>query len=171
MTWKKKHQTFSFSLIDLAFWFFFVLFFCFVFFLSFFCYFFFFFSIFLSFFLFFYFLKYFFFFLVIFIFFILVFIFLDSWQIILLYCKNNLIFDTRNSIDFCKSRLKQSTWLNRSNLKDYGNLNDEKITFCRVDKKSSWICFGFHVTKNSYHLCFLGFFKVQTNYSAGRSFP
>ena len=41
--------------------------------------------------------------------------------------KNYLIFDTRYSEDFCKSRLKQSTWLIRSNLKDYDNLNDEKI--------------------------------------------
>ena len=50
---------------------------------------------------------------------------LDELQI----TKNTLIFDTRYSENFCKSRVKQSTWLNRSNLKDYDNLNDEKIIY------------------------------------------
>ena len=48
---------------------------------------------------------------------------LDELQI----TKSTLIFDTRYSENFCKSRVKQSIWLNRSNLKDYDNLNDEKI--------------------------------------------
>jgi rhodanese-related sulfurtransferase len=38
-----------------------------------------------------------------------------------------LIFDIRNSVDFCKSRLKQSTWLNRCNLKDYNNLIKKNV--------------------------------------------
>ena len=61
---------------------------------------------------------------------------LDELQI----TKNTLIFDTRYSENFCKSRLKQSTWLNRSNLKDYDNLNDEKIILvCDDNHKISLI--------------------------------
>ena len=41
--------------------------------------------------------------------------------------RNFLIFDIRVSTDFCKSRLKQSTWLNRCNIKDYNNLIEKKI--------------------------------------------
>jgi hypothetical protein len=41
--------------------------------------------------------------------------------------RNILIFDIRNSVDFCKSRLKQSTWLNRCNLKDYNNLIKKNV--------------------------------------------
>src|SRR6056300_171097 len=41
--------------------------------------------------------------------------------------RNILIFDIRNSTDFCKSRLKQSTWLNRYNIKDCNNLIEKKI--------------------------------------------
>ncbi len=48
-----------------------------------------------------------------------------------------MIFDIRNSVDYCKSRIKQSTWLNRSNLKDYDNLNDEKIILSFDDNHKS----------------------------------
>lgn len=47
--------------------------------------------------------------------------------------KDIFIFDVRNSIEFCKARLKKSIWLNRANLDNYNNLTKKKIVLVNDD--------------------------------------